>query len=249
MNIDRMSIHLLKDAVQIETVKDGRKTLKNTNLENVQQVLTRNVRIETPFLPGQYGMHKYIKNNSRELYAFSTAPHIREVKFDFRGETGERENRPYIIPVPAFLWFVTVDHNAQRDTRKYIHGMVYALKNPLLSERDRLYRWPFANVSTYMCWGRDIPPIGQPKSLQTIPDQFLSNPFNSDLDGGRFESFDDVVKGKTINRFRCMHLFEYLDRVHKEALEKGEESQFKYDCLRPEATFKDALQQNSNYLR
>lgn len=247
--MDKMSIHFLKDAVQIETVRDGRKTLKNTNLENVQRVLTRNQRTETPFLPGQYGTHKFVKNNNRELYVLSTEPHVRTVKFDFRGETGEREPKPYVIPVPAFLWMIVVEHNPGRDTRKYVHGMVYALKNPLLSERDRLYKWPFANVSSYMCWGRNVPTIGQPKSIQTVPDQFLANPFNSDLDGNRFEPFNDNVKGQTINRFRCMHLFEYLDRVHKEKTESGEESKFKYDCLRPASSYSDAFSSITEHLR
>lgn len=245
-----MSIHLNPDSVQIETIKDGKKTLKNTNLDNVQKMLTRNQKTESPFLPGQWGTHKWIKNNNRELFAMSTPPHVRTVYFDFRGENGEREPKPFEIPLPAFLWLFSVEYVPTKDTYKYLHGMAYALKNPLLSENDRLWQWPFANVAHYMCWGSSAPQLGKSKGLQTLPDQFLTNPFNSDLDRQNFVAFDDKVKGQVISRFRTMQFFEYLDAIQKEAKKKGTEASFKYDALKPSLTFKEAIQNEAQqYIR
>lgn len=250
MATDRMSIHLNSDSVQLEIFKDGRKTLKNTNLENVQKMLTQNKRTETPFLPGAYGTHKWIKNNNRELFVMSTQPHVRTVYFDFRGENGERTPKPFEIALPGFVWLISTEHRPSTDTYKYLHGMAYALKNPLLTENDRLYQWPFANVSNYMCWGSSAPQLGKAKSLQTLPDQFLTNPFNSDLDRQNFNAFDDKVKGQTINRFRTMHFFEYLDRIQKEAKKDGMDSTFKYDALKNSVTLSEAIRNESQqYIR
>lgn len=248
--MDRMSVHFNPDSVQLEITKNGHKTLKNTNLDNVQKMLTRNLKTESPFLPGQYGCHKWVKNNNRELFVMSTPPHVRTVYFDYRGENGERTPKPFEVPLPGFVWLIAVEHNPSRNTYKYIHGMVYALKNPILAEGDRLYQWPFANVSNYMCWGNSTPQLGQPKSLQTLPDQFLTNPFNSDLDRGNFVAFDDKVNGQNISRFRTMHFFEYLARVHKEAVKNGKPSEFKYDALKPSTTLKEAINfELSHYVR
>lgn len=239
--MNKMSIHILPDNIQIETVKDGRKSIKNTDLRSVQEVLTRGERIETPLLPGIWGTQKYLKVNNREVFVITTPPHIREVAYDYSNDNGQGVQK-YTIPLPGFTWMIANDVHPGSGKRRYVHGIVYANKNQVLTENDQLYRWPFANVGGSMCWGAVQPEISGSKSIQTIPDQFLTNPFNSDLDGDRYQPFTEKIKGRTVDRFRCNHLIEHLHRMQEEAEKKGENAEFRYDCLRPARTFGNAVE-------
>ena len=234
---NRVSIHFNPDSVQIETLRDGKRSIKNTNIQAVQEVLTKGERVETPLLPFGWGVQKYTKVNNREQYVIATPQARHRASFDMRAETGasgEDRYPNFEIVAPAALWIIHVEHNPATDTRRYLHGVVYALKGPVLSLNERLYTFPFANTTTnYICWGseRDFPVLGASKSIMTIPDRFFANPFNNDLDGGRFRRFEDKVKGKTIQRERTIHLLQYMDREVKKAEEEGKRPEFRNDIL------------------
>lgn len=239
----RMSIHINPDSIQIETSRNGQKSLKNTNLRAVQEVLTRGERIETPLLPSQWGVQKYIKVNNREMYVITTPPHIHTMTYDFRHD-GVDEITKYKIPVPGFCWILIVDHNPSDDTRRYVHGMAYALKNQILTENDQLWKFPFSNVDdSWMCWGdhANYPTIGKPKSIMTIPDQFLTNPTNNHLDHSKYESFRAELNGTEIRLQKTSHLFDYLAKEQAKAEEEGKNAQFRYDCLKKHTTLSSAI--------
>jgi hypothetical protein len=234
--MNRTSIHLNPDSVQIEVVRNGQRSLKNTNIQAIQEVLTRGERIETPLLPYGWGVQKYKKVNNREQYVIAT-PQVRQTaRYDMRRETGDREPESFEIVAPAALWIFHVEHNPANDTRRYLHGVVYALKQPILSLNDQLYTFPFSNCSSsYICWGsdRDHPVLSGSKSIQSIPDRFFQNPFNSDLDGGKYQAFRDDVNGQRVVRERCIHLLQHMDREVKKAEAEGKQYQFKNDILIP----------------
>jgi hypothetical protein len=243
--MNKVSIHLNPDSVQIETVRNGQRSLKNTNIQAIQEVLTRGERMETPLLPFGWGVQKYTKVNNREQYVIATPQARIKARFDMRGETGERENTEYDIVTPAAVWIFHVEHNPATDARRYLHGVAYATKQQVLSLNDQLYRFPFSNSNdSYLCWGseRDYPVLGGSKSLQTIPDRFFQNPFNSDLDGGKYNRFDDEVNGQKIVRERCIHLLQYLDKETKTADQEGRPAQFKNDILIPEVRLGEAIE-------
>lgn len=239
----KMSIHINEDSIQIETNQNGRTSFKNTTLRGVQEVLTRGERIETPLLPSVWGVQKYIKVNNRELYAISTPPSIREVSYDFRAD-GNREATKFKIPLPGFLWIFILDVNPNNDTRRYNHGMVYAVKNQILSENDRMFKFPFSNVDdSWMCWGdgNNYPTLGNSKSVMTISDRFLANPFNNHLDHDKYRRFEAEVKGQKIQLFKTSHLFDYLAKEQAKAEAEGKNATFKYDCLREQTTLGEAI--------
>ena len=241
----RMSIHIYPDSIQIEAEENGKKSFKNTTLEAIQEVLTRGERTETPLLPSQWGTQKYIRVNNREMYVISTPPHVRSVYYDMRAETGDDEIKEFVVPLPGFLWIFIVDVNPSNDTRKYVHGMVYAVKNPIIGLNDKLFWFPFSNVDNrWMCWGddRNYPELGTSKSIMTVPDRFLTNPFNHHLDHSKFEEFQDEHNGVTIRRFKTIHLFQYLDREYKAAQEKGETFEFPLKVLREQTRLGDAIE-------
>lgn len=250
---NEMAIYVRKDGVQVETKRNGVSSLKNTTIRAVQEVLTRGERIETPLLPSVWGVQKYVKVNNREMYVISTPPSVRKVKFDFRDD-GNREMKEFTIPLPGFVWILIVEHNPANDTRRYIHGMAYAVKNQILSTNDQLYVFPFSNVDHHwMCWGdgRNYPELGTSKSVMTVPDRFLANPFNNHLDHGKYQEFRTEVKGQNIRLFKTSHLFEHLDKERTKSLEEGKgEIPFKYEVLRTQTRLGDAIDQYMReYLR
>ena len=231
---NRTSIHLNPDSVQIEVTRNGQRSIKNTNIQAIQEVLTRGERIETPLLPSMWGVQKYTKINNREQYVLTTPPFRAKTAYDMRNESRTDEHEQFEIITPAIMWIFHVDHNPANDSRRYVHGVAYALKQPILGLQDQAYRFPFSNSNeSYLCWGteRDYPVLGGAKSIQTIPDRFFANPFNSDLDGHRYRQFDDKVNGRVIVRERCIHLLQHLDKVVKEADKKKETPVFNNDIL------------------
>lgn len=229
-------IRLREDSIIIEEEREnGMKAVKHTNLETLQNILTADVHIETPLLPGQWGVQKYLRKDDLEGYVITVPEMVREVKFDFR-QNGVDETRAYTIPVPASVWFFTVRYNPADNTRQLVQSMAYAIKNPILSENDPVFHLPVANISGGICWGsgRSTPEIGSAKSIQSIPTQFFLRPFNNDLSDNKFESFNDEREGREdVRLFRVQHLFDFLDYK----LKQDEGYTFPYDVLRGDGTF------------
>lgn len=251
--MNRTSIHLNPDSVQIEVLRNGQRSIKNTNIQAIQEVLTRGERMETPLLPFGWGVQKYTKVNNREQYVIATPQARLKARYDMRGETGERTPQEFDIVTPAALWIIHVEHNPVTDARRYVHGVAYAIKQQILTLNDQLYRFPFSNSNdSYLCWGteRDYPELAGSKSIQTIPDRFFGNPFNSDLDGGKYSRFEDEVNGQRIVRERCIHLLQYLDKEVKKADEEGKIATFRNDILNPTIRLGEAIERWSReYLR
>lgn len=242
MSDNKMVIEILPQSIQLIQIRDGVRSVKQTNLQSIQEVLTKDKTMQTPLLPSQWGTQFYARNNDRELYVITTPPHIRDVKYDNHGdrEPGEeREIQEYRVPMPGLCWFLIIKNIPGSQQRSYYHGMVYAIKQQIISTRDRLYRYPFANVDhRWMCWGDTYAPeIGSSKGVMMIPDHFLSMNFNHHLDDNKFNSFEVELAGHKVSLFRTIHLFKWMDQE----LKKDPEFTFPYQCLKPECTLQEAI--------
>lgn len=237
---NKMLIEIEADAVQLTTIKDGMRQTKTTNLRSIQEVLTKDKSIETPFLPGGYGTKKYLRHGDQELVVLATPPHIRKVRYAYH-EEGLRETREYKVPLPGFLWIFQFVVRAG-DKRTYNEGMAYALKNPVYTPNEMLYQFPFSNVSTGMCWGTiGRPDIGTDASLTSLPDRFLDMEFNNHLDNGNYRSFTGMVDGKEITMQKCSHFFRFLHDQQMEAEKEGRDATFRYDALKQVRSFKEEV--------
>ena len=238
-------IRINPSTITVESKNEaGIVSTKHTNLEALQNILQADQRFETPLLPGQWGVQQYIRKDNREYYAITVPPTIREVTYDFRNNDLD-ESRSFRIPTPASLWMFTVQYNPASQERIIRHVMAYAIKNPILTESDQLYKMPFSNIGSYVCWGSssDMPKITSAKSMQSVPTQFFLRPFNNDLGDNRFQSFYDDREGREeVQLFRVQHLFELLDVKLKEAQEAGETFDFPLDKLsRYGMNYRDAV--------
>lgn len=238
------TIKMTKDGITVETVNEaGIRALKNTNLETVQNLLAADQRFDTGLLPGDWGTQRYIRKDTEEYFVFSVPASIRTVKYDFRNNDVE-EDAEYRIPVPATVWLVNVRLNPVDGSRRLNNVVAYAIKNPILTEGDMLYKLPFSNINSSICWGgsSSVPSLTGGKSISSLPTQFFSRPFNNDLGDDRFQSFADGREGKEgVSIFRVNHLFEWLDWHLKAAVEKGETFEFPLNRLRQHGRFNQTI--------
>lgn len=208
--------------------EQGMKSVKNTNMENVQQIFMREQSLETPLLPSQWGVVKYYRKNNFEGYVLTTPPTERKVYFD-TGIGGIPEETT--IPVPPLLWIFEV-RTSDDGSKSLTHSMMYALKHELLSFKDKVFHAPYPNigVSHGICWGDEIPSVPTGKSIQNIPARFFSQPFNSDLSDNRVPSFrSDILGDDTSNA-----LFHMVKLANDLALskEEGQEYIYPFDSLK-----------------
>lgn len=230
-NQNRISIHIQEDDVELEIVENGVVKKKHTNIEQVQRVLTSTERIETPLLPGLWGVQKYMKRGKKEMFVITVPGMVREVTY--RGDDAGK----YQIPVPASVWFIHTQERGNNERQLY-HTSAYAIKNPILTGLEQLYRMPFSNCDTsYVCWGDEYPQITSPKSVQSVPDRFFAMPFNRDLGDGAYQPIKEEIDGKEISHFRINHLFRYLDRK----LKADKDLRFPNEVLNSYSSFRSVL--------
>jgi hypothetical protein len=244
-----MDIKIRQDEVTITTIKNGVAIPKSVSLQDLQSALTRDRSMETPLLPGAWGTQKYMARGSSELYAITTPPHVRPVQYDFRGD-GNQRRQSFKIPVPGFLWIMIVRSERGGQARTLQHMMAYALRNWIMSEKDPMYIFPFSNVSNYCCWGSNRVSITIPKSLTTVPEQFMNGIFNSDLDRNHFEPFTWKKMDRDISASSTPNLFDYLDSEQKKAEAEGRNAEFRWECLRPASrSFAEAISHEAQRLQ
>lgn len=222
-------IHMKDDTVKITTKDElGISKVINTNLEELKNVFLVDSKMETPFLPSQWGVVKYYKKQEYEGFVLTTPPTIRKVVFDSRGHKSE----PVELPVPPLLWIFEVLTSGKK--RSLTHSMVFALRNELLSLADMVYEAPFPNIgiSNGICWGNNnTPSVQSSRSLQNIPAQFFSQPFNGDLSQNRVKSFESVhTQGKSST---CgLQFMKHLSKTHQVAATVDKPFLYPFDMLK-----------------
>jgi len=237
-------IRISTDSVIVESQNEqGVRSSKHTNLESIQNILSADQRFETPLLPGQWGVQKYIRKDNEELFVLSVPPTIRDVEYDFRNNDVDEERR-FRIPTPGTLWLFHVSYNPANESRVLRNTMAYALANPIMSENDRVYKMPFSNVGSYVCWGSssDAPVITNSKAIQSFPTQFFLRPFNNDLGDNRFRAFQDDREGREdIRLFRVQHLFDWLAHKLSTAEAAGETFEFPQNLMHRHESFRTVV--------
>lgn len=234
MAIQKTTIVLDPEQVTVTTLSDtGVKTVKQSNIETIQQIFMKEQALQTPLLPSQWGVVKYYRKNHYEGYVLTTAPTEREVTFDINNSQVIPEST--ILPVPPLLWIFEVMTD-QDGNKKLTHSMVYVLKHELLSFKDKIMHAPFCNigVSHGICWGNRYPEVPVSKSIQNIPARFFSQPFNSDLSGNRVKEFTfDNPSGDDFTTDSALyHMVREANRLAA-AKEAGETYVYPFDSLKP----------------
>jgi hypothetical protein len=204
--------------------ESGTHSKKGSTIEDVQRILLENFQFATGWLPA--GTRYYRRGNDLETVLIESPPIIRGVEYRGNAPT----NSKFTIPLPWTLWKFSITD--QQGKRRLAESMVYAMKTPIVPGREadhQLYRFPFSNVSSGICWGGGSENSNAMNTLTNVSylgrmiEQFWSAPFNGDLDGGKYTPFAND-NGTTVSY--CHGLLEHLD---------GKTS-FPYDILIAERT-------------
>jgi hypothetical protein len=186
-----------------------------------------------------------MRKDDDEYFVYTEPAGFRDVQYDYRSNDVE-EDASFTIPVPATLWLIHVRLNVADNSRRLNSTMAYAIKNPILSEDDMLFKMPFSNVSGQVCWGgsSSTPAISSAKSIQSLPTQFFLRPFNNDLGDNRFRTFPDGRPGKEgVNIFRVQHLFAWLHENLQAARAENREFGFPNERLVQVGTLRNQTEQ------
>lgn len=237
MTVPTTTITLAPEQVTVATVNEqGIKSVKNTNIENIQQIFMKEQAMETPLLPSQWGVVKYYRKNHYEGYVLTTPPTERQVVMDIRQDGVPRE---MTIPVPPLVWIFEVMTDSNNN-KKLTHSMMYVIKHELLSLNDKVLHAPFPNlgVSHGICWGRENPSTPTSKSIQNLPARYFSQPFNNDLAHNRVKSFryTPIVNGDSFETDNAVHHMVTLARELEESKEAGEDYSYPFNTLKEAGT-------------
>lgn len=194
-------IHIKNGMASVDIQKsNGTRSSKPISLDDLSAIIQSHTSLRTPLLPGAWGTKMYVKRGNDEFFLFTTAPTVRDVKFDSR--EGRRE---FKIPTPGLAFFVCVATRPGRQP-SIVRSSLFAIPHQILGTGDSLYRAPFTNVynTNNICWGGNlVREMGTVAAVASIESQFFTNAFNHDLDDGRFRSFSGAR-----NTFE---LFQWLD--------------------------------------
>ena len=92
------------------------------------------------------------------------------------------EETLYDVSIPSLVFQFSVAREKITETK------VYAMKDEVPTDKSRLYRYPFGNVSQggYVCWGgNNLPNIRSLKGLEEAMMLFIQSPCNSDYFRGK----------------------------------------------------------------
>lgn len=211
------------DPSVVKVVFDARGVNRPGNDYEYDYDSDRDRRSADDYNPDHYPVYDYITN-------------IRELLFNPDRPTPV----PFIIPTPRMLHVALVDRDP---SNKYMvqRDFLYALKQPVASLDDPLYKCPFGNVYTRdhtpngdVCWG-DVVRFGRFDNLSIIRETmniYFGLPFNSDLDGNNKWKFiegkipDKVAKLVNEMGKSTFTLFAFLHEMKEFPVEMLEEQHF-----------------------
>ena len=216
--------------------ENGIKVQKNVTLNNLRTALMENFQFATGWLPA--GTRHYGKRNDIESIIIESPPTVREVQYSSRDGI-----ESFVIPVPWTLWKFSL---MPRDNKVLFRSAnVWAMKRPITpgsENQHSMYTLPFSNVggSGDICWGsgsetsKVIETITSINKVGRMIEVFWSAPFNSDLDGDKYVSFQSDT-GIRINH--CYGLLQHLNN----------KTTFPYEILTGERSLSNILDERGYY--
>ena len=217
--INAAVLRITNNNINLSLEKEGGiKTTKSIGIDDLREIFN-DISFDTDILP--VGTRMYIKNNTKETVLLEVPESIRKVKFG-----DEHDYDEFNVPTPWTLWELTF--NNHNNIKRLTYSNVYALKHPILNRKTELFKFPFSNVSSYICWGDSVIPDRENLiGVSSIPDIFYDSYFNYDLDN----NYEPIKIHSGIFIDNTFSFFRHFD---------GEKT-FPYDCLRSVRTLDDLI--------
>lgn len=218
----------LKDGYVDVKIKNGAvNSNKTISYEELGSIFEKTGNISSPYLPGEFGLQKYMINGNREYYLYIEQPKIVTCKYDINNSNYEPDPddfdddddyqealdqwrdassssgsngmnvNQFTAPIMAFFVALTKHSNGQYAVND---TYLFALKTPIYTGKEALFHVPFSNVyeEGRICWGNNAVSIPTLKAIQGLSTLFFAAPFNTDLDSHRFNHFQrSYLEGRT----------------------------------------------------
>lgn len=152
--------------------KEDRIVNKNVSLDSLVSCLAANYKISTGILPR--GTRFFSGSSTNYRIGIEIPRNIRTLRYVKNGVF------EYNIPFPVCFVIFSIENNIVFSTE------VFSLRNPITSEDDYLYHFPFGNVykEGKVCWGGvKVPTINSPFELLSLVGLFFNSEYNGDLIG------------------------------------------------------------------
>lgn len=201
--IPELSMEVTESGLKVKTrTPEGAVSSKYVSVQDLQAAFARNVSFDTGLLP--IGVRMYRRHNEREEIFFELPPEIRKVKWSNGNE--------YTVPIPWTLWYIYLQTDPS-GMKMHARSSVFAMKGTIIGNKlSRVFRFPFCNVDSYICWGHTKLPLWKDLTgITSIPDLFFGANFNGDLDHEKFKPFKTKIKGQNVEIYGTHSLFKHLD--------------------------------------
>lgn len=154
---------------------DGKKSDRIVTIESLVKAMTNSMVIKRssiaigklPF--GYYDAAVSEENGKLCANVITVLPASRQMM--------KYEKTLYDICLPSLVFCFEIEKERIRSTK------VYVIKDKRPTDKSRLYRYPFGNVSTggSVCWGNNrLPDISELKALESVMMFFIQSPGNAD---------------------------------------------------------------------
>lgn len=205
------NIELYPDRVLLSQAQEaGVVSTRTVSPEALAQALSTNAKFDTGMLPCKEGVVRYTKGGNRTLICYLVPEQHRTIFYRDSSLNKDFKN----VCTPWTLFMFSLQTNAQGEYA-IAEEYVFALKGPLLTGMDTLYKFPFTNVydGGGICWGnnREHYTWKNLAGFITHIDLFYGSPFNAHLEGGNFVPLSIANgQGKTVTISSTSALFNAL---------------------------------------
>lgn len=170
---------------------------KNISISALSQAFAQNAAFDTGILPTNHGVVRYVEKNNKITMFVQLPARKRNIRYRDESCSADYTN----LPMPDCLFTFTYQRASDGKFSK-IGEYVFALRQPLLSSNDNLYRLPFTNVypDGEICWGghTNVTSYTNLAGVSSIPEQFFASPFNNHLDDHRFNPTNFDIAGQNV---------------------------------------------------
>lgn len=194
-----MNIRIDDSFAHITYEKNRVKYSKVLSVDTLVSSLVAQYGVKLPSLMPP-GTRYYMKKGTQHYIFIEIPPVPRHIKYTNRGEKPIFDG---VVPMPWSLLEIICSEEKEGSAYQVTGGSIFALKRPLLDDKDELFHFPAANVHSNhsICWGSTFSQLGGKfTSLAHVGrcvDYYFSSEFNTDIHPRlqRYSRYEDMLRG------------------------------------------------------
>lgn len=186
--MEEITVKISQEGIHVEMDDEGKVIHKGLGYESLVDALVCDKIFDSGILPifgkNYIGVKQFIEHGDTTILLLESSASLRNVEY-------VSSDRVLIKDVPYPGLIMGVICRKEESKYKIIDTKIYATRNPIFSEHDSLYRFPFGNVYTNgsICWGGvGLSKIRSIKQACNLLNLFISSAMNNDLTSGNLKN-------------------------------------------------------------